>query len=205
MKWQLTLATAVLAITQSAVALAAENALTAEEKAAGWKLLFDGKTLAGWTPEGESKWRVADGAIVGDAGGDGWLRSNDAFKDFMLRIEFRNIPKGNSGIFLRSANKAVVNPAPDYSYELQINNEDEKYATGSFEDFIQRLKPVSPAPNQWHTYEVQAEGDHFVVKLDGDKVLDGKDSKFSSGHVGLQYHRDSKIEFRNIKLKPLGK
>jgi hypothetical protein len=70
MKWQLALVAAVLATTQSAAALAAENALTAEEQAAGWKLLFDGKTLTGWTHEGESKWRVADGAIVGDAGGD---------------------------------------------------------------------------------------------------------------------------------------
>jgi hypothetical protein len=29
------------------------------------------------------------------------------------------------------------------------------------------------------------------------------DSKFKLGYIGLQHHRDNKIEFRNIKVKPL--
>ena len=33
-------------------------------------------------------------------------------------------------------------------YELQINNEDPKWATGSIEDVVQRIAPVNPAPNQ---------------------------------------------------------
>lgn len=183
----------------------AQNTLTPEEKSSGWKLLFDGKTLDGWTPEGEAKWRVADGVIVCDAGGDGWLRSRDQGKDFSLRLEFRNSPQGNSGIFLRSANKGQPYPAPDHGYELQINNEEPKFATGSIEDYIQRLRDVKPAPDQWHSFDITADGEHFVVKLDGDKVLDGKSDKFKSGYIGLQFHKDSKIEFRNLKLKPPGK
>ena len=35
-------------------------------------------------------------------------------------------------------------------------------------------------------------------------MLDGRDPKSKAGHIGLQYNKDKKIEFRNIKLKPLG-
>src|SRR5215218_9645954 len=45
------------------------NQLTAEERAAGWRLLFDGRTLAGWRGVGyagipEGHWVVRDGAIM---------------------------------------------------------------------------------------------------------------------------------------------
>ena len=87
---------------------------------------------------------------------------------------------------------------------MQIHNEDEKWATGSIEDVIQRLMPVNPAANQWHTYILDVRGDRFVATLDGTKVLDGKDSRIKSGYIGLQHHKDMKIEFRNIQLKDLG-
>ena len=70
-------------------------------------------------------------------------------------------------------------------------------------NFIQRLVPVTPTPNQWHSYEVGVRGDHLVATLDGTKVLDGRDAKFKAGYIGLQHHKDNKIEFRNIRVKPL--
>ena len=178
-----------------------------KENQAGWITLFDGRSLSGWSPEQSAKWRVAAGVLIGDAGEDGWLRSSRQFENFLLKIEYRDSPKGNSGIFLRATKESNLgdpsNPAG--SYELQINNEDEKWATGSIENFIQRLVPVNPAPNQWHSYDVEVRGDHLVATLDGTKVLDGRDSKFKVGYIGFQHHKDNKIEFRNIKVKPLTK
>jgi hypothetical protein len=171
----------------------------------GWITLFDGRSLKGWTPEQGAKWRVSAGVLVGDAGEDGWLRSNRQFGNFLLRIEYRDSPKGNSGVFLRATRESNLgdpsNPAG--SYELQINNEDEKWATGSIENFIQRLVAVNPAPDQWHAYDVEVRGDHIVATLDGTKVLDGRDAKYRAGYIGLQHHKDNKIEFRNIMVKPL--
>lgn len=183
----------------------AQAGQSAEAQPAGWIELFDGKSLAGWTEEQGARWRVSAGEIVGDAGSDGWLRSNRQFADFALRIEFKNSPKGNSGIFVRTTKES--NPAdpsnPLGGYELQINNEDEKWATGSIENFIQRLVPVTPAPNVWHSYRVEVQGDHLVATLDGTKVLDGRDSKFSTGFIGLQHHKDNAIAFRHIAIQPL--
>ena len=175
----------------------------ADDAGAGWVSLFDGHSLRGWTPEQGAKWRVDSGSIVGDAGDDGWLRSERQFGDVSLRIQFKNTPNGNSGVFLR-ATKAS-NPAdpsnPAGGYELQINNEDATWATGSIENYIQRLVPANPAPNQWHSYDVEVRGDHIVATLDGVKVLDGRHAKFTRGYIGLQHHKDNRIEFRGITVK----
>lgn len=145
------------------------------------------------------------GVLIGDAGDDGWLRSEQQFENFLLRIQFRNQPKGNSGVFLRATRTSnLSDPSnPSGSYELQIYNEDDKWPTGTIENFMQRLVPVNPAPNQWHSYEVEARGDHLTATLDGTKILDGHDSKFKSGAIGLQHHKDNRIEFRNIGVKRL--
>lgn len=181
------------------------NALSPAEKAEGWRVLFDGRSLSGWTPEAGARWHVADGTITSDAGEDGWLRSKDTYSDFVLRCDYRNVPKGNSGIFLRATKetKAGDPSNPAGGYELQINNEDPEWATGSIENFIQRLAKVNPAPGEWHHYEVEVRGDRLIAHLDGKKVLDGRDTKFSSGYLGLQHHKGMTISFRDVKLKPL--
>src|SRR4051812_15204562 len=52
----------------SAESVRAQNTLTAAEKAAGWRLLFDGRSLAGWRGLGydsvpTAHWKVVDGTI----------------------------------------------------------------------------------------------------------------------------------------------
>src|SRR5688500_7124055 len=94
----LVLCSVALAATASA---AAPNTLTSAEKSAGWKLLFDGKTLNGWrgykteTPVG---WSVQDGALVLAAGRKGDLVTAKEYGDFELSLEWKIAEGGNSGI-----------------------------------------------------------------------------------------------------------
>src|SRR5216117_4169245 len=82
----------------------APNAVTAAEKAAGWKLLFDGKTLNGWhsfkKQEPPKQGWVIEGdwlkCIANGHGGD--LVSDDEFDDFELSWEWRIPPKANNGV-----------------------------------------------------------------------------------------------------------
>jgi len=192
--------TAMILLLAVFTSLAAPNALTPKESQDGWMLLFDGETLFGWTPEGGTKWRVAGGAIVADAGESGWLRSDSKFADFILRAEFRTRKDGNSGIFLRSAKEGRPH---ETGYELQIWDKHEKFPTGSLVN-IARAKPVTLQPDVWHQYEVFALGNNILIKLDGKKVLEVRDSWSNIGHFGLQYNKDNKIEFRDIRLRPMG-
>src|SRR5919106_6519603 len=90
------------------------NTLTDAERAAGWRLLFDGRTLTGWRGLGRdtvptAHWVIVDGAIrkipsgviprrpdgQPVAGGD--LMSVDAYRDFELTWEWKVTPGANSG------------------------------------------------------------------------------------------------------------
>jgi len=82
------------------------NTLTPAERAEGWRLLFDGKTTAGWRgwkmdtlPSG---WQAVDGALtrVRQAAD---IITTDKFKDFELKLEWKIAKNGNSGIFYRAS------------------------------------------------------------------------------------------------------
>src|SRR5258705_5597489 len=90
----------------------APNSLTDVEKAAGWRLLFDGQTTAGWRNYGKPTisdgWKVQDGALTRTgAGGD--IISTDEFKNFELSIDWKIEIGGNSGIFYRASEDSETN------------------------------------------------------------------------------------------------
>ena len=192
----------------------AANTLTAQEQKEGWILLFDGKTLDKWnvTPALAKVFKVSDGAIkadLSDAGGT--MLTKDTFDNFVLRVEFRAHPDINSGIILRS-------PAPGSKekpgYELQIrdrnpgNYSSGDFLTGSVVNVSKAPHDVKIIPNQWNTIEATVNGDHFVVLFNGKKVADGRDTRRTSGHIGLQLAhpedvRHASLEFRSIKIRRL--
>jgi len=180
--------------------LAQPNSLTPKEAAEGWILLFDGETLFGWTSEGAAGWRVAGGAIVAAFGDKGWLRTNSVFADYILTCEFRGAKDVNSGLFIRSAKEGAPH---ETGYEVQIWDQNLKFPTGSLVNHIRARKAALKA-DEWNRYEIEARGERFVVRLNGKKILDDRDAKSKLGHIGLQYNKDNRIEFRNLKLKPLG-
>src|SRR5262245_55055694 len=80
----------------------APNTLSPQEKKDGWKLLFDGKTLDGWTNGGRgAEWKAQDGALLMKSDLAGNLFTTEKFDNFILRIEFRTTPDVNSGVYIR--------------------------------------------------------------------------------------------------------
>lgn len=78
------------------------NTLSDPEKAAGWRLLFDGKSTAGWhgfnRRDFPAGWEVQDGCLVHvDGGGD--IVTDEEFENYELTLEWKISPGGNSGIF----------------------------------------------------------------------------------------------------------
>jgi Domain of Unknown Function (DUF1080) len=94
---------------ESSNAGAGQNTLTAAEKAAGWQLLFDGKTFNGWrafTSTGVplDKWKVEDGTLhalkgehlAGDRKSD--IITEKQYTDYEFSWEWKLSPRANSGI-----------------------------------------------------------------------------------------------------------
>jgi len=206
------------------------NVLTDAERQAGWKLLFDGRTLnqwrgfrkkgipAGWAVEGGALTRVA-------AGGD--IISMKQYRDFELALEWKIAEGGNSGIMYR------VTEGADATYEtgpeMQVLD-DARHPDGrkrlTSAGSVYGLYPapagiVRPA-GEWNEIRIVVKGNHVEHWLNGARVveydLESRDwetrvaaSKFRQwpaygrapkGHLALQDHGD-RVEYRSIRIREL--
>ena len=100
------------------------NSLTKAEKAAGWKLLFDGQTLAGWhnfKHDGvRPGWLVKDGALVcADPHNAGDIVTTEKFAAFELELDYNISEGGNSGIIFHVTDEggAVWATGPEFQLE----------------------------------------------------------------------------------------
>lgn len=134
MNGTLLLVTAWLSCSDSMAQPPPPNTLTEAERAAGWRLLFDGATTTGWhgygrrpMPEG---WRVIDGGLTRvDRAGD--IVTDSSFADFELALEWKVEPGGNSGIFYRGIEADDPKKVPLYETapEMQVLD-DARHADG---------------------------------------------------------------------------
>jgi hypothetical protein len=208
---------------------AAPNELTPAEQAEGWKLLFDGKSTAGWrsfkkATFPEKGWEVADGCLKKVAnvqGGD--IITTNTFNDFDLRWEWRIPPRANNGIkyFIIEERGSAI------GHEYQMIDDalvkDGKSSTASFYEVLPPSENKAlKSPGEWNTSRVFVKGNHVEHWLNGAKVLEyelGSEqvkagvaaSKFKNvkgfgekvrGHILLTDHKDE-AWFRNIKIREL--
>jgi hypothetical protein len=100
------------------------NALTSEEEAAGWELLFNGTNLDGWSNFKSDSirpgWQVKDGALVCvDPHDAGDLVTSGEYGAFELLIEYNISEGGNSGIMyhVSKEGRAVWASGPEFQLE----------------------------------------------------------------------------------------
>ena len=169
-------------------ASAAANTLTPDEKAAGWRLLFDGRTTAGWRPfaaatatSRRGPWAVEDGCLMrpaagtGDAQGGGDIVSEEKFSDFDLRWEWRVGPRGNSGIKYLVTDERAKPIAHEYQMIDDAGYPDEAKVTQQTAAFYDVLPPspdkrLRPA-GEWNDSRILLRGNHVEHWLNGQKVL----------------------------------
>jgi hypothetical protein len=207
-----------------------QNTLTDAERAAGWRLLFDGKTTTGWRNYGKPTisdgWKVQDGALtrVG-AGGD--IITTDEFRNFELTLEWKIEKCGNSGIFYRASedSDAIYWNAPEDQVlddACHPDGRDPLTSAGTAYDLYPARKGVVKPANQWNSVRILVNGNHVEQWLNGVKIVEYEfgsadwnskvaASKFAphpqfgknaQGHIGLQDHGNV-VAFRNIKIRVL--
>jgi hypothetical protein len=205
------------------------NALSPAERAAGWRLLFDGKTTTGWRgwkmDSMPSGWQVVDGALtrVGRAAD---IITTEKFRDFELSLEWKIAPKGNSGIFYRASedDAAIYWTAPEMQLLDDAGHPDDPRtrAAGSNYDLHPAPAGVVKPAGEWNAVRIVVQGNHVEHWLNGVKVVEYelgspeweakvKASKFAphphygrnrEGYIGLQEHGAS-VAFRDIKIRVL--
>ena len=218
--------------TTSVVVGATPNQLDEQEKAAGWKVLFDGQTTGGWRGFKKSSfpaqgWRVEDGWLhcLGKSGGD--VITDAEFDDFELQWEWKQAPGGNSGVkyFVTETRNSAIG----HEYQL-IDEEREpdakqgngKRVSGAVYDVLKPTSVATKPPGEINYSRILVRGNHVEHWLNGEKVLDYQcgsdamkaavaDSKFKNtpgfgdkikGHILLQDHH-SEVWFRNVKVREL--
>ena len=187
-------------LSSAPLALGADPALTASEAAAGWRMLFDGRTSVGWTgmkgtPFPARSWVVEDGMIrTTQDGSDGDVVTTEAFDDFELAFEFRLAPGGNSGVKY-GVQQEWLSPhwLPDENprfkadqsvaavgYEFQIFDDDtlerrpgwELSATGALYLLEAPENKRLNKPGEWNTVRILVDGTRVEHWLNGSKLLE---------------------------------
>lgn len=168
--------------------LAAASKRTKTKEAAGWKLLFNGKTTAGWRGFHEDKfpdkgWVIEDGALKhlpGDAGGD--IITTEQFGNFELQLEWKVAPGANSGIkYLVSEDLPKTGHAA-ISFEYQIID-DQRHpdatkgkngnrSAGALYDLIPPKNKVLRPVGEYNQTRIVVNGNHVEHWLNGVKVLE---------------------------------
>jgi hypothetical protein len=205
-------------------------ALTSQDKAQGWKLLFDGKSLAGWrgykTETPPKGWRADNGVLTLDGSG-GDLMTVEQFDDFELRLQWKISPNGNSGIIYRISTDGPYTYSSGPEYQVLDNaghNDGKTPLTSAGSNFAVNppMKDVTKAVGEWNDVGLIVRGNHVEHWLNGVKVVDYelgsadwearvKASKFAKmpwygrakrGYIALQDHGDL-VSYRNIRIRPL--
>jgi hypothetical protein len=195
------------------------NALTAAEQSAGWKLLFDGKSLDGWkASENQGSFTVADGTLVvfgkkshlfyvGPVG-------NHDFKNFELQMDIMTFPKANSGVYIHTEYQETG--WPNKGYEIQVNNTHTDVKKGAGLYGIKDNLEAPAKDEEWYTMKIKVEGQRIQTWVNGRQIVDYteepnaerpasmKGRLLSHGTIAIQGHDpQSKVMYKNIKIRLL--
>jgi hypothetical protein len=164
---------------------------------AGWKPLFDGKDLTGWTfrnPRAKKVWIVCDqvrldpadptrllpegsggpaGSVLlcGDDGRGSDIMTSDVFGDYQLHIEF-TVPKGsNSGVYNRGL------------FEIQVFDSFGKpklgwHDCGALYERAYPAENLAKPPGEWQSYDITLKGKKLSLLWNGKTVYEEKDVRY---------------------------
>jgi hypothetical protein len=171
----------------------AMNALTSQEKAQGWVLLFDGKTNEGWRGYNKTAfpaaWTVENGVLRLKGSGNGEAGAVDGgdiiykekFSNFDLKMEWKISEGGNSGIFILAKEVPgweIYRTAPEMQvldndrHPDALLGKDGNRKAGSLYDLIP-AKPQNAKPaGEWNSVEIICYQGTVAYKQNGASVVE---------------------------------
>jgi hypothetical protein len=197
--------------------------LAEETKAnAGFKPLFDGKSLDGWkNPYKHGEAKVVDGEIHLIADNKFFLVTEKTYANFVFEGEVL-LPEGmaNSGFMFR----AHAEPGKVYGYQSEVDGDPNRKWSGGLYDEGRRAWFISPIKgdkeseeafrkragdafkrNDWNTYRITCKGNKITIEVNGVVTTDCVDDEDASGVIGIQHHgeKGQTYKFRNLRIQEL--
>ena len=216
---------ALICVVSTRLAAEEPNTLTKEEKADGWKLLFDGETTKGWRNFRQEKisdgWKVKDGALTRAGDGAGDIVTDDKYTAFELSLEYKISKGGNSGVMyhVTESEDTPWKTGPEIQVQDNKDGHDPQKSGWLYQLYSADTDATNPV-GEWNQIRILITPEKCEQYMNGVKYCEyvkGSDdwnkrvakSKFgemphfgkaTSGHICLQDH-GNEVAYRNIKIR----
>ena len=209
------------------------NQLTEAERAAGWRLLFDGTQPTSWRPyKGQSVpggWVAENGVLTKHQSTDDIL-TRDQFGDFELAFDWKLPPGGNAGVFYRGTEEYdhVYWSAPEYQLlddAHHADGRDRLTSAGAAYALYPSPAGIVKLGGEWNSSTLVVKGPHVEHWLNGVKVVEYelwspdwearvKASKFKDwpnygrakrGYIAIQGDHEGELQLRNIRIREISR
>jgi hypothetical protein len=186
-----------------------------------WQVLFDGKSLEGWTQRGgKAIYQVVENQIVGTTvlnTPNSFLCTNNPYGDFILELEFKGAPNLNSGIQIRSRSVPEYQNGQVHGYQVEIDPSERGWTGGIYDEarrgWLYTLEKNPSAQKafqegQWNHLRIEAIGDNLKTWLNSVPAANLEDDQTRQGFIALQVHsvgsknelEGLKVHWRNIRI-----
>jgi hypothetical protein len=205
--------------------------LTAEQKAAGWRSLFDGTSTAPWRgyksqtfPAG---WTIVDGVLT-KSGEVEDIVTRDQFGNFELALDWNLSSGGNAGVFYRGTEEydKIYWSAPEYQLlddALHPDGKNRLTSSGAAYGIYPSPAGIVKPAGQWNSTLIVVNGNRVQHWLNGQKLLEYelgspdwqakvKASKFNEypnyglakrGYLAIQGDHTGTLSIRNVRIREL--
>lgn len=160
------------------------NTLTDQEKADGFKLIFDGKSTEGFRnfkkEDVSPKWIVKDGALTLTEKGGGDLLTKNQYQDFEFRFEFKIAANGNSGIMWHSTEGGTRPYETGPEYQILDSHTKTGYphetkkgnVAGAFYDILPAKPELTKPTGEWNEGSIKVVGSKITLTINGAVTAD---------------------------------
>ncbi|MCA9228738.1 MAG: DUF1080 domain-containing protein, partial [Planctomycetales bacterium] len=203
------------------------NSLSEAEQAAGWELLFDGKSVDKWRnykqEDVSGGWAVEDGALVRKDNGAGDIITRKQYAAFDLTLEFKISKGGNSGLMFHvtEQEQRPWQTGPEVQIQDNVDGHDPQKAGWLYQLYPASEDACRPA-GEWNQLRLVISPERSEIHMNGiryarfkvgsedwnRRVANSKFAKFPNfgkagrGHICLQDHGNL-VSFRNVKIRDL--
>ena len=161
--------------------------------------LFNGVDLQGWATVHDAAFVVTNGNLR-LVGGNGWLRTEKQYTDFVFEAEWRALAPGyDSGFFVRAGLEGKPWPTDGWQVNLA------RTALGALVRGYKTVVPAETPPmplNQWVKFRMTVRGRTIVLEVDGERAWEFKDLDAARGYIGIQAEGKA-FDFRNLRIREL--